>query len=37
MAETIKNNQNIIFFDGVCNLCNFWVRFVIKNDPKGRL
>lgn len=37
MAETIKNNQYIIFFDGVCNLCNFWVRFVIKNDPKGRL
>ena len=24
-----------IFFDGVCNLCNGFVQFVIKNDPKG--
>ena len=22
----------IIFFDGKCKLCNFWVNFVIKND-----
>ncbi len=25
----------IILFDGVCNLCNAWVRFVIRRDPTG--
>lgn len=23
----------VILFDGVCNLCNAWVRFVIRHDP----
>jgi len=26
--------QAIILFDGVCNLCNGWVRFLIKRDEK---
>ena len=25
----------LILFDGVCNLCNAWVRFVIRHDPAG--
>jgi predicted DCC family thiol-disulfide oxidoreductase YuxK len=25
-----------ILFDGVCNLCNGFVQFVIKHDPAGR-
>jgi predicted DCC family thiol-disulfide oxidoreductase YuxK len=25
----------LILFDGVCNLCNAWVRFVIRRDPAG--
>lgn len=25
----------IILFDGVCNFCNDWVNFVIKNDKKN--
>lgn len=25
-------NEPIILFDGVCNLCNGWVRFVLKNE-----
>lgn len=25
-----------MLFDGVCNLCNAWVRFVIDRDPGGR-
>ena len=25
----------IIFFDGVCNLCNGFVQFVIERDPQG--
>lgn len=35
MAEIINKDSKIIFFDGVCNLCNFWVKFVVRNDPKG--
>src|SRR5215469_5282098 len=23
----------VILFDGVCNLCNAWVRFIIRHDP----
>jgi predicted DCC family thiol-disulfide oxidoreductase YuxK len=25
----------VILFDGVCNLCNAWVRFLVKRDPTG--
>lgn len=30
-----KNTQIVIYFDGVCNLCNFFVDFVIQRDPEG--
>lgn len=30
-------NQHILFFDGVCNLCNGLVQFVIKRDPNARI
>ena len=26
----------VILFDGVCNLCNGWVNFVIDRDPDGQ-
>ena len=29
-------DRPIILFDGVCNLCNGFVRFVIARDPVGR-
>lgn len=29
-------NQPVILFDGVCNLCNGFVQFVIKQDPEGK-
>ena len=29
-------NQPVILFDGVCNLCNGFVQFVIKHDRRGR-
>ena len=34
----MQNNLNdkIILFDGVCNLCNGAVQFIIKNDDKGK-
>jgi len=28
-------DSNIILFDGVCNLCNSTVRFIIRHDKKG--
>jgi predicted DCC family thiol-disulfide oxidoreductase YuxK len=30
----LKNEKQIILFDGVCNFCNFWVNFVIKRDNR---
>jgi len=27
--------EPLILFDGVCNLCNAWVSFVIRRDPTG--
>lgn len=35
MIGDAKDKSNIIFFDGVCNLCNFWVKYVVRNDPDG--
>jgi predicted DCC family thiol-disulfide oxidoreductase YuxK len=26
----------IVLFDGVCNLCNGGVQFILRNDPKGK-
>lgn len=33
--EDIIQKHPLIVFDGVCNLCNSSVQFVIKNDPKN--
>ena len=30
-----SNQHPILLFDGVCNLCNGFVQFIIKRDPKG--
>ena len=27
-------DKKVIYFDGVCNLCNFFVQFIIKHDNK---
>jgi predicted DCC family thiol-disulfide oxidoreductase YuxK len=31
----MKENHKIILFDGVCNLCNGAIQFVIKHDRKN--
>ncbi len=31
-----KTDTYIILFDGICNLCNGFVQFVIKRDKKAR-
>jgi len=32
----MKEDEHIVLFDGVCNLCNGAVRFVLARDPRGR-
>lgn len=34
--ENTLNSNPVILFDGVCNLCNSSVQFVIKHDPKKK-
>jgi predicted DCC family thiol-disulfide oxidoreductase YuxK len=29
--------DTVVFFDGVCNLCNGLVQFIIRRDPSGKL
>jgi predicted DCC family thiol-disulfide oxidoreductase YuxK len=35
-VKTKKNENLVLLFDGVCNLCNGLVQFVIKRDRAGR-
>jgi predicted DCC family thiol-disulfide oxidoreductase YuxK len=30
----MSNQKHIILFDGECNFCSFWVKYVIKRDQK---
>lgn len=32
-----EEQSNILFFDGVCNLCNGAVQFLIKRDPEEKI
>ena len=32
-----ETTERIVFFDGVCNFCNYWVNFAIKKDKKKKL
>jgi predicted DCC family thiol-disulfide oxidoreductase YuxK len=32
---TLPNNKQLILFDGVCNLCNASVQYVIKHDKNN--
>ncbi|MEM9297731.1 MAG: DUF393 domain-containing protein, partial [Bacteroidota bacterium] len=36
MGSNSKIEKDIILFDGVCNLCNGAVNFVIDRDEKGQ-
>lgn len=33
--DEVDGEHPIILFDGVCNLCNTFVQFVIERDPDG--
>ncbi len=30
----MNTNKHIILFDGECNFCSFWVKYVVKRDRK---
>lgn len=30
-------SQHIVFFDEICVLCSWSVRFIFKNDPEGKI
>lgn len=34
--KNLPEHKQLILFDGVCNLCNSSVQFVIKNDKKDK-
>jgi len=34
LNRNIEENKKIILFDGVCNLCNGFIKYVIKHDKK---
>lgn len=35
LVKLVMNAKKVILlFDGVCNLCNYWVSFLIKRDKK---
>ena len=35
MIESLPTNKQLILFDGVCNLCNSSIQYVIKHDEKN--
>ncbi len=34
---TDLSDKKIVLFDGVCNFCNYWVRFALKRDKNKKL
>src|SRR6056297_1780481 len=36
MSTELPEDEPIILFDGVCNLCSGFVQFVVPRDPEGR-
>lgn len=32
----MSQTKKIVLYDGVCNLCDFTVRFILPRDPKGK-
>ncbi|TBU72245.1 thiol-disulfide oxidoreductase DCC family protein [Phytopseudomonas daroniae] len=33
----LQAGDRVVLFDGVCKLCNGWIRFLIRHDPNSRL
>jgi predicted DCC family thiol-disulfide oxidoreductase YuxK len=37
MVQPSTSPKPVVLFDGVCNLCNAWVSFLVDRDPEGSL
>lgn len=37
MGERVEPDRPVVLFDGVCNLCNGTVQWLLDRDPEGRL
>jgi predicted DCC family thiol-disulfide oxidoreductase YuxK len=37
MTSNISEIPTTVFFDGVCNLCNTSIQFIIKRDKNGKM
>jgi len=37
MVPDVPPDRPVLLFDGVCNLCNWLVQFIIPRDPAGRI
>lgn len=37
MKNNETTNDNIVFFDGVCNLCSSFVQFILKNEKNSSI
>jgi predicted DCC family thiol-disulfide oxidoreductase YuxK len=37
LETTLPPDYSILYFDGICNLCNGLVQFVIRQNPKGTI
>jgi predicted DCC family thiol-disulfide oxidoreductase YuxK len=35
-APAPASRANVVFYDGVCAMCNGLVRFILERDPEGR-
>lgn len=35
--NTLYPEKPLVLFDGVCNLCNASVQFIIEHDPEGKI
>ena len=36
MNTPVEKHHPVILFDGVCNLCNGFVQFIIRRDPQAK-
>lgn len=34
--QEIWEQKHIVFFDGECGVCNFWVQWILERDKKGQ-
>jgi len=35
--DILMKEKPVLLFDGMCNLCNGWVNFIIGRDPESRI